>query len=194
MTLYVPHELSASCWGTTSVEMTSVLSSFWQQLREIVVSGCTLDQLMEKHGLPYYIKCDIEGGDSRFLDMLSRSKAVPDFVSFEVPMSYSETVQCLEQLERRGYRRFYLSDQRIHCELEGKMNSGAFGLQLSDNAYLTKDEFLSRVKLVIWRNKVFGDFSLAEKMRLRRLVRMLESLPVVGSLFYTYWYACHAAK
>jgi hypothetical protein len=51
---------------------------------EIVVDTIDLPSLIGTHGHPYYIKCDLEGGDAIFLEQLQRVSPLPVFVSVEM--------------------------------------------------------------------------------------------------------------
>lgn len=51
---------------------------------EIVVETTDLAKLIADHGYPYYIKCDLEGGDAIFLEQLRRVSPLPVFVSVEM--------------------------------------------------------------------------------------------------------------
>jgi FkbM family methyltransferase len=51
---------------------------------EITVETIDLDYLFATHGVPYYIKCDMEGGDIIFREQLVTATARPTFVSVEM--------------------------------------------------------------------------------------------------------------
>jgi FkbM family methyltransferase len=65
------------------------------------VEATTLEELVRIHGLPWYIKIDVEGYELKALKGLERP--VP-YLSFEVnlPEFRSEGLQCVEQLQRLG--------------------------------------------------------------------------------------------
>jgi FkbM family methyltransferase len=73
----------------------------------IQVSSVRMADLFTKHGVPHYIKIDIEGADTYCLADLSES-CLPDYISFE---DGPETEQDLRRLYRLGYRRFKLINQ-----------------------------------------------------------------------------------
>jgi len=52
--------------------------------QEITVRTTDLAALVAEHGVPYYAKCDLEGGDLIFLDQLGRLPERPVFVSVEM--------------------------------------------------------------------------------------------------------------
>jgi FkbM family methyltransferase len=69
--------------------------SSWE--REAKVSMTTLDQLIDKHGLPKFIKIDVEGYEAQVLSGLNH--AVP-YISFEfTPELIDEAEKCVARLE-----------------------------------------------------------------------------------------------
>lgn len=89
-------------------------SRFGYQLdfsRQRKVETVTLEQLIEKHGMPYFVKIDVEGYELQVLRGLRRP--VP-FLSFEVnlPEFLPEGLECIDVLSRiTGQGRFnYATD------------------------------------------------------------------------------------
>lgn len=76
--------------------------------RSVEVECVTLDTLLRKHGLPYYLKLDVEGAEAYCLASL-RSIGLPDYVSVE-----AESLEYLLVLWQLGYRRFKIVDQMRH--------------------------------------------------------------------------------
>lgn len=73
----------------------------------VTVPALTLDQLIARHGLPDFIKLDIEGLEEAALAGLSRA---PGLVSFEFLAARPEaTRRCLDRLEALAQWRFNLS-------------------------------------------------------------------------------------
>jgi hypothetical protein len=70
------------------------------------VETATLSQLFDRYGVPYYVKCDLEGGDKIFVEQLLSDVRRPEFVSVE--MSASDLP---EMLREAGYDRFQIVDQ-----------------------------------------------------------------------------------
>ena len=109
------------------------------------------DSLVEKHGVPYYLKIDIEGQEAEFLRGITNTNALPEYVSVEC---YTfEAVQILYDL---GYRKFKLIDQNPpggfrlpvlqregwHVEdITWLHSSGPFGRELPDVEWLNFREF-----------------------------------------------------
>ena len=79
----------------------------------ITVGTMTLHDLLRDHGVPYYIKCDIEGGDIIFLEQMLASTARPEFVSVEL-----QTEENLAVLAASKYDRFQIVNQYNHPFME----------------------------------------------------------------------------
>ncbi|MGH9195842.1 MAG: FkbM family methyltransferase, partial [Acidimicrobiia bacterium] len=71
--------------------------------RPIEVETITLGDLLKAYGSPYYIKCDLEGGDAIFAVQLLRSPVRPDFVSIE-----ATSADDLAMIRACGYTRFQI--------------------------------------------------------------------------------------
>ena len=78
------------------------------------VPAVTLPTLFEKHGVPHFMKVDIEGAD-RFCILPLTSDRAPRFVSFEMGDDAEELVTHLRAI---GYRRFKVIDQLSFRELD----------------------------------------------------------------------------
>jgi FkbM family methyltransferase len=55
-----------------------------ESAQEITVQTTDLATLVAEYGVPYYVKCDLEGGDLIFLDQLVQLRERPVFVSVEM--------------------------------------------------------------------------------------------------------------
>ena len=72
----------------------------------IFVNCVRLDAVIQEHGIPYYLKIDIEGHDIVCCRQLSAA-TTPPFISVEM-----SDMALLEQLRTLGFDRFQLVDQR----------------------------------------------------------------------------------
>lgn len=75
--------------------------------REIVVSGVPPHVLFERHGVPYYLKIDIEGHDIDVVRALYRLPRRPRYLSIE-----EHEAHYFAELWSLGYRHFKLVNQR----------------------------------------------------------------------------------
>lgn len=116
---------------------------------EIRVQTITLARLFDDYGIPYYVKCDIEGADELFVRQLLADTRRPPFVSIE-----AVSLDALAILFAAGYDRIQLINQAFNgfvqppkparegmfvpINFNGHM-SGLFGLELNPSAWLTFD-------------------------------------------------------
>jgi FkbM family methyltransferase len=76
---------------------------------EIAVQSITLSRLFALYGLPYYIKCDLEGGDAIFAAQLLAVPYKPDFVSIE-----ATSADDIALLRACGYTKFQIVNQYLN--------------------------------------------------------------------------------
>lgn len=76
---------------------------------EIEVETTTLNDLIDEYGYPYYIKCDIEGADSIFVQQLVAQPYRPPFISIEV-----NGVEDVARLFSAGYDSFQIINQQFN--------------------------------------------------------------------------------
>jgi|SRR5579872_1178600 len=82
------------------------------EIRTIEVNCTTLDNVLREHGIPYYLKIDIEDADLDAIKSLKSLSALPSYVSAE-----AHSREIAQTLFEMGYRRFQLVDQREKNEL-----------------------------------------------------------------------------
>jgi FkbM family methyltransferase len=63
----------------------------------------TFDQILAEHGIPYYLKVDIEGNDLLCLDALRGQRDLPVYLSTEISR-FDETLRTLVELGYTGYK------------------------------------------------------------------------------------------
>ncbi|WP_158514992.1 FkbM family methyltransferase [Nioella nitratireducens] len=125
--------------------------------QEIRVQTTTLAGLFDRHGVPRYIKCDMEGVDDLFTEQLATDPRRPAFVSVE-----AMSVETVCYLRAAGYDRFQIVNQALHNMVrplnppregqfaEVKFNghmSGPFGLELPAEKWIDAEECLERFQL-----------------------------------------------
>jgi FkbM family methyltransferase len=136
---------------------------------EVFVRTISLQELISDYGIPYYIKCDIEGGDAIFVRSLLSMSVRPAFVSIE-----ATSVDDIARLFACGYDRFQVVNQYMHTYLkcpkparEGRYvdavftheTSGTFGRELPSERW---EDFNSAIRKVIdWYDLRHRDQNLA---------------------------------
>lgn len=83
---------------------------------ELQVPAVRFDELLREHGIPYYLKIDIEGMDHLCLEALQNFSRRPRFVSVETSGTndFDYTRDLFARLDALGYSAFKLVDQRTH--------------------------------------------------------------------------------
>lgn len=119
---------------------------------EITVTTKSLKTLFDIYGVPLYCKIDIEGYDNVCLESLQSAKELPKYISVETEcisegqaQTDSDALQTLTSLQKLGYNKFKLVDQRTLEVLE-----------LNRKFYLKKDSFfdyLTRISKKISNSK-----------------------------------------
>ncbi|MBK5957041.1 hypothetical protein CCR97_02260 [Rhodoplanes elegans] len=120
------------------------------------VATTTTSALFDTYGVPYYVKCDIEGADGIFVAQLVADGRAPPFVSVEI-----DDLEMAEQLRAAGYDRFQIVNQAhlrlyrppnparegryVPIAFHGKM-SGPFGRELPPNRWVTFDALAAQLR------------------------------------------------
>ena len=84
----------------------------------IKIDGTTLPDILHQHGVPYYIKIDIEGSDRFCVLSLDRGSA-PQYLSFELGDDVDELINHMEAI---GYTHFKIINQVSFRELANQDN------------------------------------------------------------------------
>jgi FkbM family methyltransferase len=93
-------------WGSTHRDWSARAGD---PVTEISVPTVTLAELFDRHGVPRYLKCDIEYMDEECARQLLADSRRPDFVSME-----ASTFDLMMMLRCCGYDRAQLVNQMLH--------------------------------------------------------------------------------
>lgn len=136
---------------------------------KIVVPSITFPSLIEKYGVPYYLKIDIEGADFLCVEGLSQFKERPIYLSIEIEHN-SLLKRELKLLKQLGYSSFKIVDQKSvpqqqlpYPPLEGAYvdsrptlgATGVFGRELP-GSWLTSFGVVTRLFQIMAKNKLLG--------------------------------------
>lgn len=136
-------------WGTLDDNFATRNASQGAGHEFIDVECVTFDAVLAEHGVPYYLKIDIEGREMLCLEALARVSERPEHLSIESRASspgfgVRDTLEEIRTLKALGYTRFQYVDQSSvpgshhHGTGEGNAvahtfpveSSGAFGADL----------------------------------------------------------------
>jgi FkbM family methyltransferase len=122
---------------------------------KITVQCKSFREIVDEYGTPYYLKIDIEGGDSSILNHVRELDDKPEYISFEISLrSLSSGIKDLINLQETGYLQFKIRNQGLNRHLkcpkpplEGKyvkqkfngLTSGLFGRE-TQGKWLPLDE------------------------------------------------------
>jgi FkbM family methyltransferase len=182
-----------STWGTIKPGFAKKAAAAGTTSTEIVVPSLTFSTLIEKFGVPYYMKVDIEGVDLLCIEGLLQFDQRPKFLSFERSLSLRQQIDELRLLRNLGYARFQIVDQQsipsqvpprparegAYVDHSFELDAtGLFGAELP-SPWLTFGGAIRRCAMIFARNKRIGLF---------RRIPGLRRLAGRGS-----WYDLHAA-
>jgi FkbM family methyltransferase len=177
-----------SVWGTTQRQWAERNARLGTVSREISVPAVTLQDVIGTHGMPYYMKIDIEGSDTMCLDALRDFAERPPFLSIESATTFEGVFAELSKLHELGYRRFNLVPQhtvpRQTCPnppveggyVEHKFmfgSSGLFGRELPGE-WLTVEQTFDKFRWILRRNQLLGEASTLRRLAPVRAVANLE--------------------
>lgn len=172
---------SASVLGTVRPEFVERNRMLGIETGDVIqAAGVTLRSLVEAHGVPYYLKIDIEGADLAALRSLEGAALVPPFLSMEAEkFSWRLLRDELRTLRRLGYDRFQIVNQQFITDLapadpprEGTSvgpafasgSSGSFGRELPGR-WMTYRQTVLRFAAIFLRYKVNGDQGLVWRLK-----------------------------
>jgi len=162
-----------SIWGTIRPEWAERNAALVGSSAELIkVKSTSFSDVLNQHGIPYYLKIDIEGADLLCLESLVNKPDKPRFVSIESEKkSWNALLEEFDMFEKLGYSRFKIVDQK-HIDrqkppeppAEGHYvqyrfeagSSGLFGEELPGK-WLTRSQALRRYRLIFLGYRIFGD-------------------------------------
>jgi FkbM family methyltransferase len=191
--------VEVSEWGTTSAEWARKFEHLGAASTKIVVPAVTLASVLQRFGVPYYLKIDIEGADMLCLEGLFAVTDRPKFVSFESEKrSWFKLRAEMNLLRRLGYHKFQIVDQTlvpsqrlpnparegnfVHHQFE-RDSSGLFGDELP-GPWLDRGSAFAKYRRIFLQYWLAGDFGVLHSIR--GLRRFAKHIPVG-------WYDTHAA-
>ncbi len=192
-------------WGTILKDWAERNAFDDAESEVIEVNSINFRECLEKYGIPYYMKIDIEGMDLFCCETLLHFDEKPKFISIESEkIKYEQLCIEINLFEKLGYNKFKVIQQdgiskqkeKLPCT-EGKYldykflegSSGLFGNDLPGE-WLSSQETYNKYKKIFYYYKMFGDNSLLRKFFLTKIMlklfRKLTGIPTPG------WYDTHA--
>ena len=191
-------------WGTSSSERAAEILEKGYPGREIRVATVDLCATLQAHGIPYYMKIDIEGSGDACFDCLAQFPERPAYLSFEMDMATLDRIAAqIDAAAALGYDRFQAVQQalihHVRLPLSGgeepyvdhsfrRGSSGAFGRDL-DNRWLDRDGIIAAYRSIVARNARFGPNTIWKRWPLKPIKNGIEwtlGTKIPG------WYDTHA--
>lgn len=190
-------------WGTIDADMVRRNAHTHDvEVSEVTVKALSPAALFQQHGVPHYVKIDIEGVDRALLDAVAALDTKPQFLSIESDKNNYETV-CdeLRRMEAMGYKRFAVIQQAglglstIHTKKRDgsdltyqfpQATSGPFGDDIAPEAWVSREEAEKQYRRVFREYHWFGDDRPRIVRRIGILIGRLRGAALPG------WYDTHA--
>lgn len=193
-------------WGTICESWCDRNASFGAKNRTITVPVVDLQRVLERYGVPHYIKVDIEGSEMVVLNALKRMQIAPKFISIESEkVRFSRLIEEFRMLRHLGYRRFKIVQQNT---IPGSMietatfrgdlityrfeehSSGPYGDDIK-GPWISASAAIMRYALIFVSYKLWGDRGVLNGSRAGRRLQSLCSR--MAGTWLPGWYDTHAA-
>ena len=200
-----------SVWGTVSRDWAVRNATEGNPSHLIEVDAVDFREVLQRYGIPRYMKVDIEGCDTICLKALAFFQQRPDFLSIESnKVSFKALRRELDLFTQLGYTHFQaveqsaVPSQRVPATpLEGRFcqhtfpadASGLFGAELPGK-WRSKAQLLSKYRWIFLGYKLLGEGGALYKLRgsysatLRRWIARLISRQTGAAV--PGWYDTHA--
>lgn len=195
---------AASEWGTIRPEWAARNERLGAPSNTLTVTAVPFADLLARHGVPHYLKIDIEGADLLCLQALDPFE-LPDYVSVESEkVSWAGLVAEFDLLEELGFSQFKVVGQhRVPRQQpprparEGRytpwrFEAGASGLfgEEAPGRWMSRRAALATYRLIFARYRLYGDDGLLPRTGPGKLLR----LPVRALGGSAGWYDTHARR
>lgn len=189
-----------SVWGTTDPSWALRNMKLGAPSRRVQVKCERFESIVLRHGIPHYLKIDIEGADMLCVEALLALDRVPKFLSIESDKRRWEgLLREFAVLDSLGYRKFKVIDQRRitrqsppYPAREGRYvphrfphgSSGLFGDELPGE-WLSKEDAIRKYRLIFMHYRWLGDGTPAGSI--------IGKVPLARKVLLPAWYDTHAS-
>lgn len=195
-----------SVWGTIDKDWVKRNEEIGATSKEITVPRIDVLDVIRTHGIPYYMKIDIEGADQYVLEVLASFSERPKFISIESSKDdYQEVIAECDRLKNLGYNQFkavqqeYIPGMRdVFVKRNGEPfaytfpadSSGPFGDDIKQG-WVSYDGILDDYRAIFKKYRWFRSGS--PLMRIPGLNKVLWHSGKLANIGFPGWYDTHAA-
>lgn len=202
----------SSVWGTVHKNWAERNERLGTTSSTLEVNAINIVEVIREHGVPHFMKIDIEGCDMVCIYALKKFQERPDYLSIESDKINLENIKLeIDLLDDLGYDCFQAIEQseiplyqsspnppregKYVAHQFGRGSSGLFGAELG-NEWKSKNEIIRRYRTIRYGYYLLGDdgvmnqwkFRGSTRLRniVRRFLRLFTRAAVPG------WYDTHA--
>lgn len=195
------HRNARSVWNTLDASWAARNELRGHHSEPVEIEATTLPEVMREHGVPFYLKIDIEGMDMVALASLDAFYDRPKYISLESDKcSFRALREEFATLRRLGYSKFKIVDQNgvpkqrepspaMHGVTSGQPlaygSSGLFGEE-APGSWISEEDAIERYRSIFLRYALVGDDPYLRSKALRKVLKYLG--------FQASWYDTHAAR
>ncbi|MGA3169843.1 MAG: FkbM family methyltransferase [Chthoniobacteraceae bacterium] len=201
-----------SVYGTVCGNWAERNSRMGYSSSAIDVQALDFAAIIREHGVPHYLKIDIEGCDLLCVDALTGFRERPDYISLELDkLRFADMKLQVDILAHLGYHSFQAIEQSALPKLQAPPNparegayapqsfehgsSGLFGDELP-GPWKSRRHILSQCRAIHLGYHLFGDDGAAKKWKFRGSYRLsefiLKHLPRFTESSVPGWHDLHA--
>lgn len=195
-----------SVWGTIDKDWVERNEKAGASSKKITAQRIDVADTIQKFGMPFYMKIDIEGADQHVLEVLAKFPEKPKYISIESSKDdYQDVVSECDRLRGLGYNRFkavqqeYIPGMRDQFQrMDGTPfsytfpadSSGPFGDEIRQN-WMGYEAVLDEYRAIFRKYRWLGSGSAL--LRIPGLHRMLWHFGRRLNIGLPGWYDTHAA-
>lgn len=194
-----------SVWGTADINWAKRNERKGTENEVIEVPKINFKECLDKYGIPYYLKIDIEGMDKVCLKSLISFVEKPDYISIESEkVSFLELKEEFNLLVKNGYDKFKIINQgsiskqstpentieglRIDYDFQPG-STGLFGNDLPGK-WLNYYKAILKYRLIFFGYKLFGDNGIVTNRYFKNVILKIISIFIKQRI--PGWYDTHA--
>jgi FkbM family methyltransferase len=191
-------------WSTTQKSWVKRNELMGATSQEITVQGVTFAKILKDHGIPYFLKIDIEGNDLLCLEALVGQSSQPHFISIESEkLSWKKLRREFELFRELGFSQFKVVNQievpeqvcptpaREGLQTAHSFPFGASGLfgEEAPGTWMSAWRALLLYRKIFLKYQLVGNYGV-----LPNLHKRIQNKPRLKRFVHPGWYDTHAKR